>query len=86
MEPDKREEIWVSASEINEFFYCPHAWWLRRTGVISADLELLHKGEVFHAHQQDNVKKEQSYSRWSVAFLIIGLSSLLAFIILLMLK
>lgn len=86
MQTDEREEIWVSASEINEFFYCPHAWWLRRTGVVSSDLESLHKGEAFHIHQQDNVEKEHQYNHWSIIFLIIGILSLLAFIILLILK
>jgi len=86
MESDEREEIWISASEINEFFYCPYAWWLKRTGIVSTDIESLNKGEVFHIHQQDKVKREQSYNHWSVISLIIGVLSLLAFIMLLMLK
>ncbi|MEM7336041.1 MAG: hypothetical protein AAF490_28435 [Chloroflexota bacterium] len=42
-------DYWIRASEISEFVYCQHSWWLKRSkGLKSANSRELTKGTQFH--------------------------------------
>ena len=51
---------YISASEINDFLYCNHQWWLKRVeGVrpMATRTERLDEGTHFHDEHWDDVQK-----------------------------
>lgn len=59
----------ISASEVGQYVYCAHAWWLRRVqGLAPANIEELALGQSFHARHGRAVASVM-YLRRSVVIL-----------------
>lgn len=78
MKTDPAKKIYVTASEIGEFVYCPRAWWLRFNDKSISDTFVLEEGR----RQHDVLAKE--LKRADIAFMI-GLLLISIGVILLML-
>ncbi len=64
MKPPKDKTVYVTASEIGEFVYCPRAWWLRLNNKSASDTFALDEGR----RQHDVLARE--LKRADVAFII----------------
>jgi len=86
MEERKQSKLWVKASEIKEFVFCPLSWWYKSKGYKYEEEfeELLEQGAEEHlklGKQLDALKEEQV----TKIFLLIALLAILAAIILFLL-
>ncbi len=61
---------YISASEINKFFYCQRAWWYRLQGVESAYQTRLEEGITQHqqiGHQLQSTERLKRFAWWLLA-------------------
>ena len=53
-----RGHDWISASEIGDFVYCSHAWWLKRNGVRpTANASARDAGSAYHRAHGAGVRR-----------------------------
>ena len=57
----------ISASEVNEYFYCPYAWWYADRRVEPERMRLLQRGLDYH---DAAAKTAAEPAKWSRALLI----------------
>lgn len=66
-----KQNIYITASEIGEFVYCPRGWWLRFYGHVSGSTEGMLEGTKQHEALAQGVGKHRFIT--SAALLLIGL-------------
>ena len=72
----------MKASEIGDYVYCPRAWWLRFTGVITGKTEAMIEGTT--QHELLATKLANNHRSILIAWSIIGLGIVLFVSVLLM--
>lgn len=73
---------WIRASDVEEYVFCPRAWWLRRIrGIEPGSQERLDEGYDFHRYHRRQVLTLNRLWVVGIALLLVGLCFiLLAFI------
>ncbi len=68
----------IRASDIEEYVFCPRAWWLRRVkGIEPGALEKLDEGHEFHRYHQKQVLALNKLWVAGIALLLVGLCLIL---------
>ncbi len=68
----------IRASEVEEYIFCPRAWWLRRVrGIEPESAERLREGEEFHRAHQNQVFALGRLWLVGLALLLVGLCLIL---------
>lgn len=73
---------YITASEINDFLYCNHQWWLKRVEgvqVSAASVRRLERGTEYHDNHWEDVRKVVRNERviYAIGFLIVTMLVLL---------
>jgi hypothetical protein len=69
---DRRLGI-IRASEVGQYAYCAHAWWLDRVeGLPSAHVEAMKAGEAAHRHHGQGVRGSLNLKRLGYALLALA--------------
>lgn len=75
--PDWRQRI-IRASEIGQYIYCAHAWWLGSVeGLPSAHPEAMEAGEAAHRRHGRGVRMSLALKRLAYAFLALAVALLI---------
>jgi len=65
----------IKASEIAEYTYCSHAWWLRvETGQLPASKEFLAEGSAYHSRHGRRVAGAHMGRRIALVLLFLAVS------------
>ena len=72
---------YITASEIAEYVYCNHAWWLRLTGHKNENQEALSQGSEAHTQYSRQVNVVTRLEMLGRTILLIGIALLIVFII-----
>ncbi|HEY7208804.1 MAG TPA: hypothetical protein VH477_00915 [Bryobacteraceae bacterium] len=79
--PSFGPEQMVSASELKEFVYCPHAWLLNQQGlrVMDRTVQERQAGIVFHEERAEAAKKASNRQSlwWAILLALLGSAFLL---------
>jgi CRISPR/Cas system-associated exonuclease Cas4 (RecB family) len=67
----------IQASEIGEYVYCNHAWWLRRVqGMASRHAAQMAAGTAFHEEHGRTVGRSLTLRKLATALLLAGSATL----------
>jgi 3-mercaptopyruvate sulfurtransferase SseA len=69
-----RQEPIIRASEISQFAFCAHAWWLARVkGYQSSNLRAMQRGSKRHRAHGRRVERAHRMRQLAVGFLVLAL-------------
>jgi hypothetical protein len=75
--PDRHQRI-IRASEVGEYAYCAHAWWLGRVeGLPSDHLEMMAAGQTTHRRHGQGVRLSMTLLRLAYAVLALAVTLLI---------
>jgi hypothetical protein len=75
--PDRRQRI-IRASEIGQYVYCAHAWWLDSVeGLSSAHLEAIEAGNAAHRRHGRGLRASLRLKRLAYAILALAVTLLI---------
>lgn len=72
---------YITASEIAEYVYCNHAWWLKLVGYKSQNQDVLAQGSESHTQYSRQVDVVTRLERLGRTILLLGIALLIVFII-----
>jgi CRISPR/Cas system-associated exonuclease Cas4 (RecB family) len=72
----------IRASEIAEYTYCSHAWWLRvEAGQLPASDTRMSAGTVYHRHHGDNVIRADRARQIALGLLFLAVGAFVFWLI-----
>lgn len=73
---------YITASEIGEFLYCQRAWWYRKQGAPSAQIEARSRGTEQHEQLAQDVVQTERGNRLAWQLILVGIALFVVFLIL----
>ena len=68
-----KQNVYVSASEIGEYVYCPRSWWLRFHGYVTGANERMVEGIRQHLSLASDLDRNKMFSKIALLLITIGI-------------
>lgn len=68
-----KQKIYITASEIGDFVYCPRGWWLRFHRFLSGKSEQMLEGSKQHESLASSVNRHSLIFLLAIILIILGL-------------
>ncbi len=72
-----KQKVYVTASEIGEYVYCPRGWWLRLNGFIAGISERMIEGTKQHESVARSLRRNQILIIIAMKLIFVGILSLI---------
>ena len=73
-----KQKLYITASEIGDYIYCPRGWWLRLNGFIVGSADKMMEGTHNHERVADSLRKNKILITISIILITFGLIAIIA--------